>query len=60
MPRISKTIARKPLSPLVLKTPAKTLDPVERDGPSLGFDLCYGESLRPLLPKRLHDLAPRA
>jgi hypothetical protein len=60
MAQKSKTLARQPHSPIVLKIPAETSDLVERDGPSLGFDLCYGESLRPLLPKRLHDLVPRA
>jgi hypothetical protein len=60
MARLSKSVARKPHSPIVLKIPAETLDPVERDGPPSGFDPCYGESLRPLLPRRLHDLMPRA
>ena len=55
----SKTFPRKPHSPIVLRIPAETRDLMERDGPPLGFDLCYGESLRPLLPKRLHDLVPR-
>jgi hypothetical protein len=59
MARISKILARKPHSPIVLKIPAETRDLVERDGPPLGFDPCYGESLRPLLPRRLHELVAR-
>jgi hypothetical protein len=59
MARISKILARKPHCPIVLKVPAETFDLIERDSPPVGFDLCYGESLRPLLPRRLHDLVPR-